>query len=576
MNHEDAAAELHATIQQQTSPIHHHAEDATGAPLPVVEKAGFEDAEFGSAYSGEEEPTEHDKKTLRRIGDKFPASAYLIAVVELCERFTYYGCQGLFQNYINNRPDGSDGPRGLGLGHAGATGLNVFFQFFCYVTPILGAIVADQYLGKYNTILVFAVIYWFGLVILWTTSLPIAIENGAALGGYVAAIIVIGIGTGGIKSNIAPLIADQYTRKKMALSTDPKTGERVIIDPAITFQRIYMMFYACINVGCLSLLATPFMEMYEGFWTAYLMCFLMFCIGIVVLIISKKYYIVRPPQGSVITDAFKAIGLMIVARDTNAAKPSWREAHGKTKPVPWNDHFIEELKRALRACKVFAFYPVFWVCYSQFSSNFVSQAGQMQGYGMPNDLMQNFDPISIIVFIPILDMVVYPILRKFKIELKPIARITIGFFFGSICLAYAAIVQHIIYSSGPCYGQPSQCPDKKNNVHIAVQTPAYVFIGLAEIFISVTGLEYAYTKAPPNMKSFVQSLYLFTSAIGSAISEALVPATGDPAIMWMYTGVSIVAALTGVIFWFIFNHYDNQEEEMNALEEAPADEKHVD
>ena len=46
--------------------------------------------------------------------------------------------------------------------------------------------------------------------------------------------------------------------------------------------------------------------------------------------------------------------------------------------------------------------------------------------------------------------------------------------------------------------------------------------------------------------------------------------------MWMYTGVSIVAALTGVIFWFIFNHYDNQEEEMNALEEAPADEKHVD
>jgi POT family proton-dependent oligopeptide transporter len=282
----------------------------------------------------------------------------------------------------------------------------------------------------------------------------------------------------------APLIADQYTRKKMALGTDPKTGERVIIDPAITFQRIYMMFYACINVGCLSLLATPFMEMYTGFWTAYVMCFCMFCIGIVVLVMSKKYYIVRPPQGSVITDAFKAIGLMIIARDTNAAKPSWRAAHGKTKPVPWNDHFIEELKRALRACKVFAFYPVFWVCYSQFSSNFVSQAGQMQGYGMPNDLMQNFDPISIIVFIPILDMVVYPILRKFKIELKPIARITIGFFFGAICLAYAAIVQHIIYSSGPCYGHPSDCPDKKNNVHIAVQTPAYVFIGLAEIFIS--------------------------------------------------------------------------------------------
>jgi POT family proton-dependent oligopeptide transporter len=86
-NHEDAVAELHATMQQQTAP--HNATDATGAPLAEVEKGGFD--EYGSSYSGDEEPTEEEKKTLRRIGDKFPASAYLIAVVELCERFTYYG-----------------------------------------------------------------------------------------------------------------------------------------------------------------------------------------------------------------------------------------------------------------------------------------------------------------------------------------------------------------------------------------------------------------------------------------------------------------------------------------------------
>lgn len=248
--------------------------------------------------------------------------------------------------------------------------------------------------------MLFAAIYWVGLVILWTTSLPVAIEGGAALGGYVTAIIVIAFGTGGIKSNIAPLIADQYTRKIMAVKTLP-TGERVILDPAITFQRIYMMFYACINIGCLSLLATPFMEKYEGFWTAYLMCFLMFCVGVIVLIICRGRYIDRPPQGSIITDSFKAIGIMIANRSLDAPKPSWRTERGKTKPVPWNDHFIEELKRALRACKVFccelsrggasaevadkfSVYPIFWVCYGQFSSNFVSQAGQMKGHGMPN------------------------------------------------------------------------------------------------------------------------------------------------------------------------------------------------
>jgi POT family proton-dependent oligopeptide transporter len=192
---------------------------------------------------------------------------------------------------------------------------------------------------------------------------------------------------------------------------------------------------------------------------------------------------------------------------------------------------------------------------------------------MPNDLMQNFDPISIIIFIPILDRLVYPALRKYHIELKPIARITIGFVLAALCVAYAAIVQHIIYSAGPCYRSPGHCPagmdgetSLPNHVHIVVQTPAYVFIGVAEIFISVTGLEYAYTKAPPSMKSFVQSLFLFTNAVGSAVSEALVPATGDPAIMYMYTGVSVASFATAIIFWFTFRHYDTQEEEMNELD----------
>lgn len=222
------------------------------------------------------------------------------------------------------------------------------------MTPILGAIIADQYLGKYKTILVFCCFYWVGLIILWTTSLPAALEAGAGKPGFIIAIIVIGLGTGGIKSNIAPLIADQYQRRCMAIRTE-KNGERVVIDPAITYQRIYMVFYWCINVGALSLMATPFMEKYEGFWTAFLMCFCMFNVGIAILIWRRKSYVDRPPQGSIITDAFKALGMMIAARKMDAAKPSWRAANGKTKAVPWNDHFVEELKRALRACKVFVF-----------------------------------------------------------------------------------------------------------------------------------------------------------------------------------------------------------------------------
>ena len=117
--------------------------DMTGgyiAPVNEIEKKSLEkrdmhnvDVEFGETAEGEE-PNEHEKQTLRRVGESLPASAFLIAIVELTERFTYYGAQGIFQNYINNDPHGADGAKGLGMGHQAATGLNLFFQWFCYGT----------------------------------------------------------------------------------------------------------------------------------------------------------------------------------------------------------------------------------------------------------------------------------------------------------------------------------------------------------------------------------------------------------------------------------------------------------
>lgn len=231
---------------------------------------------------------------------------------------------------------------------------------------------ADQYLGKYRTIKYFCVIYILGLLVLFLTSLPVSLQHGAGLGGFITAILLLGIGTGGIKSNVSPLIAEQYQRKVMAIKTLP-SGERIILDPAVTIQRIYMIFYLSINIGSLSVLATPYMEDYVGFWSAFLMCTCVFIVGFGVLLSGQKYYVVRPPKGSIITDAFRAMWIMAVNRNMDAPKPSYLAEYGGNYKTPWSDQFIDELKRALVACKVFAFYPIYWVCYGQFSNNFVSQ-----------------------------------------------------------------------------------------------------------------------------------------------------------------------------------------------------------
>lgn len=165
----------------------------------------------------------------------------------------------------------------------------------------------------------------------------------------------------------------------------------------------------------------------------------------------------------------------------------------------------------------------------------------MQLHGIPNDIMQNIDALTIIIFIPIIDRLIYPALRKIGIPFRPVSRIAFGFIFATLAMAYAAITQHLIYSSAPCYSFPLACPaspednPQPNKIHVAVQTPAYFLIALSEIFASVTGLEYAFTKAPPSMKSFVMSIFQLQIAFGNALGIALSPTAEDPKLVWMYS-----------------------------------------
>lgn len=164
---------------------------------------------------------------------------------------------------------GSDLPGALGKGQAVATALGNFFKFWAYASTIIGAIIADQYLGKFKTIVVACCVYIIGLIILVTTATPSAIQNGAGFGGLIAAMITIGLGTGGIKANVSPMCAEQYQNAGPVLKT-LKSGERVVVDPELTIGRLFMWFYWVVNVGALSPLITVNVEAKHSFWLAYL------------------------------------------------------------------------------------------------------------------------------------------------------------------------------------------------------------------------------------------------------------------------------------------------------------------
>lgn len=73
-----------------------------------------------------------------------------------------------------------------------------------------------------------------------------------------------------------------------------------------------------------------------------------------ILMYSNGVLVVRPPSGSVITHTFHACIIGIKHRNFDAAKPSFQAQLGSGSTVPWDDKFVDEMKRALLACKVFA------------------------------------------------------------------------------------------------------------------------------------------------------------------------------------------------------------------------------
>ena len=335
-----------------------------------------------SMIDAEDFPTEEEMATLPRVADHIPWRIYTVAFVELCERFSYYGTQILFQNFVQRNlltstgaapnPGGAtnNNPGALGQGEQIATGLGTFFSFWCYVTPLFGAWVADTYLGRYKTIMCSIALAILGHVILTAGAAPSVLKHtNGALACYLIAIIIFGMGTGGFKPNISPLIAEQIVGDKLRVVTKPD-GKKVIVDPAQTSARIYNWFYLFINVGALiGQLTMAYAALYVGYYLAFLLPTVMFLAAPVVLIVFKKNYRLTPPQGSVLGPAVK---LLLYAtkgrwsinpirtfknmRDMSFwenVKPSKIPADRRPKWMTFDDVWVDEVRRGFKACTVF-------------------------------------------------------------------------------------------------------------------------------------------------------------------------------------------------------------------------------
>ncbi|ORY19533.1 POT family-domain-containing protein [Clohesyomyces aquaticus] len=568
-------------------------------PLEASSSASSKDE---GAYLLRPFPTEEEWATLPRVAGTIPWTAWTVAFVEFAERFSYYGTSAVFVNFIQKSlPKGSKtgagflikpGSGALGLGQRASTGLTTFNQFWSYFTPLFGAYLADQYWGRYLTIQYANIAALVGHLVLIVSAIPpVIVHPTTAVSIFAVGLVIMGIGTGGFKSNISPLIAEQYKDSKAYVRLN-KHGAREIVDPAYTTARIYIYFYMLVNMGSLTgSLAMVYSEHFVGFWLSFTLPTICYLVCPFTLMYFKKHYKLSTPTGSVMGKAWKLICLAFKGRWSwspatlkrnfrdpdfwNKVKPSSIRARGETVPswMTFDDEWVDEVRRGVLACKVFLWYPLYWLAYNQMLNNLVSQAGTMELGKVPNDIIAKLNPIFIIIVVPIMDFGVYPLLRKFRINFSPIKKITAGFALSSFAMVSACVTQAYIYKMSKCGSHINALTkggrkDCTVPITVWVQVFPYGLIGMSEVLASITKLEYAYTKAPTNMRSTVQGLALFTSAVSAALGQALVGLSEDPLLVWNYGSVAVVAMLGAIGFWFTFRQADKEEDALNNLKES--------
>ncbi|KAH7055488.1 POT family-domain-containing protein [Auriculariales sp. MPI-PUGE-AT-0066] len=296
---------------------------------------------------------------------------------------------------------------------------------------------------------------------------------------------------------------------------------------------------------------------------------------IVLIIVWKRLY-KAPPQGSVLTEAKGVVKHLLFVKGGwkrcwkggddfwNRAKPSYIRETGveiDTKVVYWDDRFVDELRQSFDACKIFFLIPIFGLSDGGIGSTTSLMSVAMKVNGAPNDLMSNFNSLSIVIFTPLINYVLYPWLEKRKIRFTPMWRICVGFMLGSISMMIGAILQWRIYTESACgYEATTRSSDGDSDCYTDIslwwQIPMIVLPAIGELFVMVTSYELAYTRAPARMKGLIYAACLFTSAISSALTLALNPILLDPYLIWPYVALAIASFVAGFCFPIFFKHLD--------------------
>ncbi|XP_050514437.1 peptide transporter family 1-like isoform X2 [Diabrotica virgifera virgifera] len=369
------------------------------------------------------------KEEMEKI--PYPKSVFFIVSNEFCERFSYYGMRTILILYLTNILLFSES-QSLVTYHS--------FSMAVYFFPIIGAIISDSFLGKFNTILYVSMIYASGSILLaLTASDPIGLPK---VGFSVLGLLLIAVGTGGIKPCVAAFGGDQFRLPQQEKD----------------LERFFSLFYFSINAGSLiSTFITPILRNdvhcfgnESCFPLAFAVPGILMIISVVIFGLGRPTYKIKKPEGNVIVQVTKCIVCGIKNKFKSKDKKEHWLDYAEEK---YGEKLVNEVKATLHVLVLFLPLPIFWALYDQQGSGWTLMAVRMDGnigfYTILPDQMQVVNPLLILAFIPLFTYYVYPLLGKCNLLKTSLQRMACGGLLAAVAFAVSAFVTMAIEKNDP-------------------------------------------------------------------------------------------------------------------------------
>ena len=502
---------------------------------------------------------------------KMPPGIPFIIGNELAERFSFYGMKAILTVFMTKHLLDAAGQPDY-MGDEEAKGVYHLFTAAAYFFPMIGAIISDVLWGKYKTILFISLMYCLGHGMLALMDL------GPVTGGWdmrpfmYIGLLLIAIGAGGIKPCVSAHVGDQFGEKNKHL-----------------ISKTFSWFYFSINVGAAtSTMLTPIFLDQFGPWLAFGVPGVLMAIATFLFWLGRNRFVHIPPAG-------------------------WQKFKQET--------FSPAGKRALvnLAPLFLLFVPMFWAIFDQTGSAWVLQAQEMDrkfmGVTWLESQVQAVNPVLILILIPTFAYGLYPLMGKF-FKVTPLRKIGIGLFLTAGAFAISALIDiaiaertaEVASAMATQLGLDGSASPSVQAMVIAAteqgwevaeinrylepmpnigwQFLAYVVLTAAEVMVSITCLEFAYTQSPKKMKSFIMGVYFLGVSLGnlftSGVNFVLEAFKGDDGTTmldganyyWFFAGLMLIVSIIYIPFALRYKgetFIQGEEDAEIAQEEAKAE-----